>query len=246
MDRISPIGIFLGLAAILGGQALEGGHLSSLLQVTAFVIVIGGTFGAVMLQSSPPVFVAGMKMLGWVFRPPPADFRAVLEQVLQWSGMARRGGLLSLEPAIAALSDDYTRKGLQLLVDGAEPPVLRASLELDIDTFEDFHRQCAKVWEAAGGYAPTIGILGAVMGLIHVMENLSDPSKLGGGIAVAFVATIYGVGSANLFFLPVANKLKSVVARQVKLKEMVIDGLEAIANGENPRNIEMRLEGYIA
>jgi len=246
MDRISPIGIFLGLAAILGGQALEGGHLSSLLQVTAFVIVIGGTFGAVMLQSSPPVFVAGMKMLGWVFRPPPADFRAVLEQVLQWSGMARRGGLLSLEPAIAALSDDYTRKGLQLLVDGAEPPVLRASLELDIDTFEDFHRQCAKVWEAAGGYAPTIGILGAVMGLIHVMENLSDPSKLGGGIAVAFVASIYGVGSANLFFLPVANKLKSVVARQVKLKEMVIDGLEAIANGENPRNIEMRLEGYIA
>ena len=246
MDRISPIGIFLGLAAILGGQALEGGHLSSLLQVTAFVIVIGGTFGAVMLQSSPQVFVAGMKMLSWVFRPPPADFRSVLDQVLHWSGMARRGGLLSLEPAIASLTDDYTRKGLQLLVDGAEPAVLRASLELDIDTFEDFHRQCAKVWEAAGGYAPTIGILGAVMGLIHVMENLSDPTKLGGGIAVAFVATIYGVGSANLFFLPVANKLKSVVGRQVKLKEMVIDGLEAIANGENPRNIEMRLEGYIA
>ena len=143
-------------------------------------------------------------------------------------------------------SDAYTRKGLQMLVDGAEPAVLRASLELEIDGFEDTHRQAAKVWEAAGGYAPTIGILGAVLGLIHVMENLSDPSKLGAGIAVAFVATIYGVGSANLLFLPIAGKLKALVARQARLKEMVIDGLEAIANGENPRNIEMRLEGYLA
>jgi chemotaxis protein MotA len=133
-----------------------------------------------------------------------------------------------------------------MLVDGAEPTVLRAALELEIDGFEDTHRQAAKVWEAAGGYAPTIGILGAVLGLIHVMENLSDPSKLGAGIAVAFVATIYGVGSANLLFLPIAGKLKALVARQARLKEMVIDGLEAIANGENPRNIEMRLEGYLA
>ena len=125
-----------------------------------------------------------------------------------------------------------------MLVDGAEPAVLRAALELEIDTCEDFHRQAAKVWESAGGYAPTIGIIGAVMGLIHVMENLSDPSKLGAGIAVAFVATIYGVGSANLVFLPIASKLKALIARQVKLKEMVVDGLEAIANGENPRNIE--------
>ena len=209
MDRISPIGIVLGLAAILGGQALEGGHLSSLLQVTAFVIVIGGTLGAVMLQSSPAVFVAGMKLLPWVFRPPPADFRDVLDRVRAVEQHGARGGLLALEPAIDRSADAYTRKGLQLLVDGAEPAVLRASLELEIDTFEDSHRQAAKVWEAAGGYAPTIGILGAVLGLIHVMENLSDPSKLGGGIAVAFVATIYGVGSANLLFLPIANKLKS-------------------------------------
>jgi len=246
MDRISPIGIILGLGAILGGQALEGGHMSSLLQVTAFVIVIGGTLGAVMLQSSPAVFLAGMRLLPWVFRPPFADFRAQLDDIVQWGNTARRGGLLALEPAISQLSDGYTRKGLQLLVDGAEPAVLRASLELEIDTYEDFHRQAAKVWESAGGYAPTIGIIGAVMGLIHVMENLSDPSKLGAGIAVAFVATIYGVGSANLLFLPIAGKLKSLIARQVKFKEMVVDGLEAIGNGENPRNIEMRLEGYIA
>ena len=246
MDRISPIGILLGLAALLGGQALEGGHLASLLQVTAFVIVIGGTLGAVMLQSSPAVFMAGVRLLPWVFKPPEIDFREMLNRIIQWSNTARRGGLLALESAIDAQSEAYTRKGLQLLVDGAEPPVLRAALELEIDSFEDSHRQAAKVWEAAGGYAPTIGILGAVLGLIHVMENLSDPSKLGAGIAVAFVATIYGVGSANLLFLPIASKLKTLVARQARLKEMVIDGLEAIANGENPRNIEMRLEGYLA
>ena len=246
MDRISPIGLILSIAAILGGQALEGGHVSSLLQVTAFIIVVGGTLGAVMLQSSPAVFLAGVRLLPWVFRPPRAEFRGMLEQIVQWGNTARRGGLLALEPAIDSLGDSYMRKGVQLLVDGAEPAVLRSSLELDVETYEDFHKQAAKVWEAAGGYAPTIGILGAVLGLIHVMENLSDPSKLGAGIAVAFVATIYGVGSANLVFLPIANKLKSIVARQVKLKEMLIDVLEAIANGENPRNIEMRLEGYIA
>jgi chemotaxis protein MotA len=246
MDRISAIGIFLALAAILGGQALEGGHLASLLQVTAFVIVIGGTLGAVMLQNSPATFVMGMKLVAWVFRPPEVDFRGMLERIIQWSNVARRGGLLALESSIDSLPDAYTRKGVQMLVDGAEPTVLRAALELEIDSFEDSHRQAAKVWESAGGYAPTIGILGAVLGLIHVMENLSDPSKLGAGIAVAFVATIYGVGSANLFFLPIAGKLKALIARQARLKEMVIDGLEAIANGENPRNIEMRLEGYLA
>jgi|SRR5690242_12697692 len=246
MDRISPIGIILGLAAIVGGQALEGGHLSSLLQITAFVIVIGGTLGAVMLQSSPATFMSGMRLLPWIFTPPETNFRETLNRVLQWSNTARRGGLLSLESAIDAQPDAYSRKGLQLLVDGADPATLRAALELEIDSFEQSHKQAAKVWEAAGGYAPTIGILGAVLGLIHVMENLSDPSKLGAGIAVAFVATIYGVGSANLLFLPIANKLKALIARQARLKEMLIDGLEAIANGENPRNIELRLEGYLA
>ena len=245
MDRISFIGLALGMAAILGGQLLEGGDLASLLQATALVIVIGGTLGAVMLQSPPAVFVAGLRLIPWVFSPPRTDFRAVLDRMVLWGNTARRGGLLALESSIAGAPDPYMRKGLQLLVDGAEPAVLRSALELEIDTWEDFHRQAARVWEAAGGYAPTIGIIGAVMGLIQVMENLTDPAKLGAGIAVAFVATIYGVGSANLVFLPVAGKLKSVIARQVRLKEMVIDGLEAIANGENPRNIELRLEGYI-
>src|SRR5439155_7334480 len=140
--------------------------------------------------------------------------------------------------------DAYTRKGLQMLVDGAEPTVLRAALELEIDSFEERHRAAAKVWESAGGYAPTIGILGAVLGLIHVMENLSDPAKLGGGIAVAFVATVYGVGSANLVFLPMANKLKTIIKHQVQSRELVLDGLLGIAHGENPKLIEARLGGY--
>jgi chemotaxis protein MotA len=246
VDRTSFIGLALGIAAILGGQILEGGTLSALVQVTAFVIVIGGTLGAVMLHSTPPVFLAGLRLLPWVFRPPQAPFREALNRIVRWGNTARRGGLLALESSIATTDDAYTRKGLQLLVDGAEPGVLRTALELEIDTWEEFHRQAARVWEAAGGYAPTIGIIGAVMGLIQVMQNLSDPAKLGAGIAVAFVATIYGVGAANLFFLPVANKLKMLIGREVRLREMIADGFEAIANGENPRNIELRLEGYIA
>ena len=146
---------------------------------------------------------------------------------------------------MAEIDDPFTRKGLQLLVDGAEPEKLREAMEVEMYAYEEHHRMAAKVWESAGGYAPTIGILGAVMGLIHVMENLSDPSKLGSGIAVAFVATIYGVGSANLLFLPIANKLKALVAKEMVKREMVMEGLVSIANGENPRIIETKLRGYI-
>lgn len=244
MDRTSLLGLALGLVAVFGGQVLEGGALSSLLQPTAFAIVIGGTFGAVMLQTSPPVFMAAIRMLPWVFRPPEVDYRGTLNRLLLWAGTARRGGLLALEPSMRGAIDAYSRKGLQLLVDGAEPHVVREAMELEIETWEETQRHAARVWEAAGGYAPTIGIIGAVMGLIQVMENLSDPNKLGAGIAVAFVATIYGVGAANLLFLPVANKLKAHIGRQVRVKEMIADGMESIASGENPRNIELRLEGY--
>ncbi|MEW5943533.1 MAG: flagellar motor protein [Pseudomonadota bacterium] len=245
MDFISIIGLVMALAAILGGQVLEGGHVGSLLQVTAFVIVMGGTVGAVMLQSSPRVFLQAMKLAKWVVFPPKAEAQHLIEQVLAWSQTARKGGLLALEPAIEGLTDPFMQKGLQMLVDGAEPEKIREALEVEIGTYEEHQRQAAKVWEGAGGYAPTIGIIGAVMGLIHVMENLSDPAKLGGGIAVAFVATIYGVGSANLIFLPVSNKLKAIIAQEVVGREMLIEGLCSIANGENPRAIETKLQGYM-
>ncbi|MGH8684983.1 MAG: flagellar motor protein, partial [Nitrosospira sp.] len=170
---------------------------------------------------------------------------ALVEHIATWSAAARKEGLLALDPHIEGIDDPFVKKGLQLVVDGTEPLVLKRVLEVEIETFEDLHRQGARVWEAAGGYAPTIGILGAVMGLIQVMENLSDPTHLGAGIAVAFVATIYGVGLANLAFLPIANKLKTLIARQVLMREMLVDGLVGIANGENPRLIAGRLKGYM-
>jgi len=245
MDRISVLGLLVGFVAIVGGQILEGGHVGSLAQPTALLIVLGGTLGAVMLQSPHVTFLRGMRMAKWVWFPPAVDYQKVILQVSNWSQVSRREGLLALEGMINQLKDEFTRKGLQLLVDGAEPERLREVLEVEINTFEDEMKLSAKIWEAAGGYSPTIGILGAVMGLIHVMENLSEPSKLGAGIAVAFVATIYGVGLANLVFLPMANKLKAHIGRLVVQREMMVDGLVGIANGDNPRIIESRLKGYI-
>uniref|UniRef100_UPI0035AF93C9 flagellar motor protein n=1 Tax=Chitinimonas sp. TaxID=1934313 RepID=UPI0035AF93C9 len=208
MDRLSLIGLLIGLCAIVGGQVLEGGRISSLLQATAFLIVIGGTAGAVLLQSTLTSFLDGTRMLRWVVLPPKDDPEALVKTMVTWSNTARRGGLLALETPLMSEKDPFIRRALQMLVDGAEPEAIRQTMELDPSAYDEKYRAGAQIWGAAGGYAPTIGILGAVMGLIHVMENLSDPSKLGAGIAVAFVATIYGVGSANLFFLPISNKLR--------------------------------------
>lgn len=244
MDKISLVGLFIGIAAIVIGQMLEGGHIASLLQPTAFFIVIGGTLGAVMLQSPWPTFRLGMQMVRWVFVPPPLAPQRLISQLVTWSQIARKEGLLALEAQIATLKDPFARRGLQLLVDGAEPDRLREVLEVEIATYENQMKMAARIWESAGGYSPTIGILGAVMGLIQVMENLSDPSKLGAGIAVAFVATIYGVGAANLIFLPIAKKLMASIQRLVAMRDMYVDGLVGIANGDNPRIIEGRLQGY--
>lgn len=245
MDVISILGIVVGVLAIMLGQFLEGGHLGSLVQPTAFLIVIGGTLGAVMLQSPWPTFAQGVRMVGWAFIPPRVDMAGMIAEIVTWSGIARKEGLLALEARIDTQPDPYVRKGLQMLVDGIEPENIREVMEVDTSAWEADLKQSTKIWEAAGGYAPTVGILGAVLGLIHVMENLSDPSKLGAGIAVAFVATIYGVGSANLLFLPIAKKLQFLLARQVAVRDMVLDGIICIAHGDNPRLIESRLQSYI-
>ncbi len=246
MDFLSIVGLVVAIGSIVLGQLLEGGHLASILQPTAFLIVIGGTLGAAMLQYPLPVFMRSIRMLPWVVRPPLLDPDGAIRDIVQYSELARRNGLLALESAIDDIEDPFLRRGLQLLVDGADPAKIRATMEHEIQAVEHHDSQAAKVLESAGGYAPTVGILGAVLGLIHVMENLADPSKLGAGIAVAFVATIYGVGSANLFFLPVANKMKNIVHERAKLQDLIVDGLVAIAEGENPRMIEGRLQGYFA
>ncbi|GBE11587.1 chemotaxis protein PomA [bacterium BMS3Bbin12] len=245
MDLLSIIGIALALGSILGGNMLEGGHIGSLLQFTAFVIVIGGTTGATMLQTPLPIFVRALKMAAWILFPPRQTPEQSIEKIVSWSNIARKEGLLGLENMAETEDDLFARKGLQLLVDGSEPDAIRGILEVELSAKEHTALQSAKVFEAMGGYSPTIGIIGAVMGLIHVMQNLADPGKLGEGIAVAFVATIYGVGSANLFLLPISNKLKGLVQKEAQFREMVIEGIIAIAEGENPRNIETKLQGYL-
>ncbi len=245
MDTLSLVGLAVGVGAILVGQQLEGGSIGSLLNGPAILIVLGGTVGAVMLQSPMGTFMRAMRMATWVFRPPAEQAPEAIERIVQWSQVARKEGLLGLETIAEDEVDPFAQKGLRLLVDGSEPETIRTTLEVDLTAREARDLHAAKVFEGMGGYSPTIGIIGAVMGLIHVMGNLADPSKLGGGIAVAFVATIYGVGLANLLFLPTANKLKSVVTAQSQYREMMIEGIVAIAEGENPRNIEIRLLGYL-
>lgn len=245
MDILTILGVILGLGAIIGGNILEGGHTDSLMQLTAFLIVGGGTVGAIMIQVSLPVFMRAMKMTIWIVFPPKENPDEVIEKIVEWSNIARKEGLLGLEQIAETEEDLFASKGLQLLVDGSEPETIRGIMEVEMLTKEHRDNQSAKVYEGMGGYAPTIGIIGAVMGLIHVMNNLADPSKLGSGIAVAFVATIYGVGLANLFFLPIANKLKALVHHQTQFREMIIEGVISIAEGENPRNIEAKLQGYL-
>lgn len=245
MDKLSIAGLLLGFGGIVAGQLLEGGSIAILFQGAAFLIVFGGTLGAVMLQNPLKVFLTGMQMGRWVFVTPQLSAQKTVSQITAWSGMVRKGGVLALEPQIAINRDPFLKKGLQLLVDGNSAAKIREVLEVEIQSYEQLRWQSARVWESAAGYSPTIGIIGAVLGLVHVMQSLGEPSKLGEGIAVAFISTIYGVGLANLVFLPVAGKLKVLVARQVMMREMQVDGLTAIAGGENPRFIENKLQGYI-
>ncbi|EMR11870.1 flagellar motor protein [Methylophaga lonarensis MPL] len=245
MDILSITGLIIGFGAILMGQYLEGGHIDTILNAVALLIVLGGTLGAVMLQTPLNTFIRAMKMFKWIFRPPQLSPERLLGKILEWNQVARREGLLRLETMALEERDLFTQKGLQLIADGAEAEIIREIMETDLDLIEHSDMQAAKVYEAMGGYSPTIGIIGAVLGLIHVMGNLADPSSLGSGIAVAFVATIYGVGFANLFFLPVGNKLKTLVLRRSQMQMMLIDGLIGVADGDNPRNIESRLQAYL-
>ncbi|MHB0924996.1 MAG: flagellar motor protein [Gallionellaceae bacterium] len=245
MDKLTLLGLVVGLTGIMAGQILEGGDLSILFQGAAFLIVFGGTLGAVMVQCPTKVFFMAIKMSRWAFVTPRLHSRDMARQLMEWSVLARKEGILALEARTSDIDDPFLKKGLQLLVDGNSAEKIREVLDVDTHSWEQLRWQSARVWEAAAGYSPTIGIIGAVLGLMHVMQNLGEPSKLGGGIAVAFVATIYGVAFANLLFLPVANKLKSIIMQQTHMREMVVDGLVGIANGDNPRLIEIKLQSYI-
>lgn len=245
MDVLSIVGFVLAMVALIGGSILKGSGVAALWGPAAFVIVIVGTLGSITVQTPMKTFKHGMKMAKWIFKPPALEGAALIARIVEWSNAARKQGLLALEGSIATESDAFVRKGLQMLVDGAEPESIRNTLETEMQAKEHFDLMGAKVWEGMGIYAPTLGIIGAVMGLMAVMQNLADPSKLGHGISAAFIATIYGIASANLFFLPMASKLKGVVGDQTRVREMIIEGLIAISQGENPRVIETKLQGFL-
>lgn len=245
-DTLSLIGLPLGLAMIVGGHVLEGGKLGSLLQGAAALIVFGGTIGAVLLSHPLPDVREAWRSLRYVFVDDLPASSQLLDVIGRLAIKARKDGILSLEDDIDSLGDPFLRRGLRLAVDGTNPTTLRNMLETETDGREEYEMAPARVYEAAGGYAPTVGILGAVLGLIHVMENLSDPSKLGSGIAVAFVATVYGVGSANLVLLPIAAKLRGRATRRARRREVILEGVLAIQEGLNPRVIDQKLRGLLA
>ncbi len=245
MDITSIGGIVFALAMILGGQALEGGHIGSILQLTAAMIVFGGTIGAVLVAFPRKDFVTGLKLLKMAFADRKADLGDLARQLVEYASVARRDGVLALEGRLAEVQDPFLRRALQFVVDGVDANVTRSTLESAIDAEFEENAAGAKIWESAGGFAPTVGILGAVLGLIHVMENLNDPSKLGGGIATAFVATVYGVGSANLLFLPFAAKIKRKLGIERERKNLIAEGVLSIQEGINPRVLEEKLRAFI-
>jgi chemotaxis protein MotA len=245
MDLATIIGLILGFGAIIGGQVLEGGQLSAIIQPTAAIIIAGGTIGATFVSFPLNYLIQAAKDVKRVFSPPKTSHESIIKDIIGYAAKARKNGLISLEQESQNIKDVFIKKGISLVVDGIDPQKLRDTMETELAAFEEHSKVSAEVFEAAGGYAPTIGIIGAVLGLIHVMENLSDSSKLGGGIAVAFVATIYGLMTANLVCLPMGTKLKHRLKEELQIKQMIIEGLIAIQNGENPHFIEQRLRSYV-
>ena len=244
MDKLSVAGLVIAILAIYIGFSLDGGKITALFELPAFIIVVGGTLGAVMLQSSLTQFTHAISLLKWVFLPPQYDVDQGINDIVSWAEKARESGYLALEDIALEIEDAYTQKGLNSIVDGIDIENFRTSLELDLDIYREHSLRSANVYEAMGGYSPTIGILGAVLGLIHAMSNLTQPDLLGQGIATAFIATIYGVGFANLIYLPIANKIRAIIHQQTMYREMVSEGLIGIAHGENPHAIENRLSAF--
>ncbi len=246
MDKLSLIGLLLALAALIGGSILKGAGLSGLWSPAAFVIVIVGTIAATMVQTRLAVAKRAFQIAKWLINPPSRDREELARHFVELATKARRGGVLVLESEASSTQDSFIRKGLQMVVDGSTPETIRAALELDIHVQHEKDMAAAKMFENAGVYSPTLGIIGAVLGLMAVMKNLSDPSKIGHGIAAAFTATIYGIGIANLLLLPMAGKIKSHIANQVVDREMMIEAFAAISAGINPREVESRLSAFLS
>lgn len=245
MELVTVIGVVMGILAVFGGAVLEGLHLAAIMQGTAAIIVFGGTFGAMFVSFPQQDITRAFGLLKVVFQKVDLDVRPIIEEVIKIASVARKEGVLAVEGMRDSIQDPLFKKSIKYVIDGFEPQTVKDIMQTDIDiAFEE--EECAgKVWEGTGGYAPTVGIIGAVLGLIHVMENLDDPSKIGGGIAVAFVATVYGVGSANLLFIPFGTKLKRKAHMRAVKKEVVKLGVIGIQEGLNPHFLREKLEVYV-
>jgi len=246
MDKSSFAGIFIALSGILLGLMLEGGKFAQVLQPTAAIIVFGGTLGAVMLQFPLRVVFAAFRNLGAVFFDRSRDPQSLIGEIVGYAHKARKEGIVSLDSDLEAIQDPFLKKTLMLAIDGTEPQEIRKMMELELDNQAEHDDNIPRVFESAGGFSPTIGIIGAVLGLIQVMQHLDDIGEVGRGIAVAFVATIYGVGSANIFFLPVSGKIKMRMRQEQTRREMVLEGVISILEGMNPRMIETKLMGFFS
>ncbi len=245
MDKATWGGILLAITGIIAGLLLEGGNLSQILQPTAAMIVFGGTLGAVLIQFPLPVVWEAIRRWGHIFLEPSRDPQRRIRDLVDFAYKARREGIVSLDSDLEKISDVFLKKALMLAVDGTEPQELRKIIELELDNLAEHEEKFPQVFDSAGGFAPTIGILGAVLGLIQVMQHLDKIDEVGKGIAVAFVATIYGVGSANLFFLPSAGKLKIRIRAEQIMREMTLEGVVSILEGINPRMLETKLLGFL-
>ena len=246
MDKSSVGGIVLAIGGIIAGLLLEGGNLRQVLQPTAAMIVFGGTLGAVLLQFPLPVVWHAVRRLGSVFFSPKQTPQVTIQKLAQYAQKARREGIVSLDSELERIDDLFLKKSLMLAVDGTEPQELRQIMELELNNQAEYEEQVPQVFESAGGFAPTIGIIGAVLGLIQVMQHLDKIDEVGKGIAVAFVATIYGVGSANLLYLPIAGKMKIRIREEQIGREMTLEGVASILEGMNPRMLETKLLGFLA
>jgi len=245
MDKGSIGGAFLAVAGILAGLLLEGGNLGQILQPTAAMIVFGGTLGAVLLQFPLPTVIAAFRALGHVFSAPTRQNDQLIQLLVSFANKARRSGVVSLDADMQTIQDPFLKQALMLAVDGTEPNELRNIMRVSLDTVAETEERMPMVFESAGGFSPTVGILGAVLGLIQVMQHLDNISEVGRGIAVAFVATIYGVGAANLFFLPFAGKMRLRLREGHMRREMMLEGVISILEGMNPRMLEVKLGGYV-
>ena len=246
MKAITAIGIAASFALLLVAVIMEGGNPMSFLNIPAFLIVVGGTAGATVASTRASMLKLSVRAVMLAFKGQELGMSETADKMVKLAEKARRDGLLALEDDVEALGDDFAKKGVQLVVDGADSDLVRAILQSEVDGMSERHAQIAKVLATAGGFAPTLGVLGTVMSLVHVLENLDSPAALGHSIAGAFIATLYGVGSANLVFLPIANKLKELSGEELAYREMLLEAILSIQAGDNPRMLREKLETFLA